>query len=162
MLTTNSRASLKKRKATTAPDNTAEERVEKIRTEDDNDCHNKSVQSQRRRKKVQQLLRNAERFAFEKKYELVKRLMKVGIKTTEYVRYKNVFKDYASFLYIWCMECKTKLNDKQSMVNGCNHEKKGLVQCTAADYQLLKCENVYNSDKADWGNVSSRYAGCKQ
>jgi hypothetical protein len=82
MLTTNSRASLKKRKATTAPDNTAEERVEKIRTEDDDDCHNKSVQSQRRGKKVQQLLWNAERFAFEKKYELVKRLMKVRIKTT--------------------------------------------------------------------------------
>jgi hypothetical protein len=60
------------------------------------------------------------------------------------------------------MACKLKVDDRQSMVNGCNHEKKELIQCTAADYKLLKCKNVYNSDQADWGNVPSRCVGCKQ
>jgi hypothetical protein len=77
------------------------------------------------------------------------------------MRCKNVFEDCAC-LYIWCMACKPKVDDKQPMVNGCNHEKKGLIQCTAADYELLKCENVYNSDQADRGNVPSRCVGCEQ
>jgi hypothetical protein len=69
-----SRASSKKRKATTATGKTAEEK--KLGAEDkDNGC-NKAVQSRRRGIKGQQLLlRNAEMFAFRKKYELVKRLM---------------------------------------------------------------------------------------
>jgi hypothetical protein len=48
------------------------------------------------------------------------------------------------------------------MVNGCNHEKKELIQGTAADYEILKCENVYNSDQVDRGNLPSRCVGCKQ
>jgi hypothetical protein len=80
-VTTKSRASSKKRKATTATYNTAEEK-KKLGTEDEDDGRNKAVRSRRRGIKGQQLLLpNAERFAFQKKYELVKRLMQVEKKT---------------------------------------------------------------------------------
>jgi hypothetical protein len=106
------------------------------------------------------VLPNMEHFELQKKYKLVKCLMIRGVLATYYVWCKNAMENCAC-LYIWCTDCKPKTKRSEILLEGCKHDKQSLVPCNDIDFELLKCENVYNSDQWFDGNVPSRSMGCK-
>jgi hypothetical protein len=56
-------------------------------------------------------------------------------------------------------DCKPKMNRCETLSKGCKHDKQLLVRCNEADFELSKCENVYNCDQSFDGNVPSRCMG---
>jgi hypothetical protein len=53
------------------------------------------------------------------------------------------------------------MNRRETLLKGCKHDKQSLVRFNDADFELLKCENVYNSDQLFEGNITSRCMGCQ-
>lgn len=147
---TDSTESSKKRKA-------MQRRSEEDGQEDGEETECIHLQSRSRQLPV---LPNTGRFELQKKYQLVKRLMVRGMSATYYFRCKNALEDNAC-LFIWCTGCKPKTNRRERLLEGCKHDKQSLVRCNETDFELLKCENVYNSDQSFEGNVPSRCMGCQ-
>jgi hypothetical protein len=135
-----------------------EQRIRKDEQEDGEETECIHLQSRRRQVHV---LPNTESFGLQNKYQLVKRLMVRGVSATYYFRCKNALEDNKC-LFIWCTGCKPKSNRREKLIEGCKHDKQSLVRCNEADFELLKCENVYNSDQSFEGNVPSRCMGCQK
>jgi hypothetical protein len=135
-----------------------EQRIRKDKQEDGEETECIHLQSRRCQVHV---LPNTESFGLQNKYQLVKRLMVRGVSATYYFRCKNALEDNKC-LFIWCTGCKPKSNRREKLIEGCKHDKQSLVRCNEADFELLKCENVYNSDQSFEGNVPSRCMGCQK